>query len=130
MANSYSTQVVEDGVRNFVVKVTGLLDSTDQPLTTIVSPSDCAYFKPKLFRIDHIDFTISDQLELQLWWDGTPDVLILPMAGRNKFNYHDVGGLQNNAYLPTGNIQISTSGYVSGLQVYSVLLWLVKQGVV
>ena len=128
MANSIVTEVVEDGVRNFVVKVTGILDTSDQPMTTIVKPSDCAQFVPKKFRIDHIDFTISDQLEIQLYWDAPTPTLILPMAGRNKFNYPDVGGLQNTAYMPTGAINLLTSGYVNGTQVFSMLLWLVKQG--
>lgn len=129
MANTYTTQVVEDGARNFIVKLAGVLDSNDQPMTTVVSPSGCAAFIPKGFRIDHIDFTISDPIEVQLWWEGVPDALILPMAGRNKFNYHDIGGLQNNAIQPTGGIRIMTTGYGSGVQVYSVLLWLIKQGV-
>jgi hypothetical protein len=127
--NNYTTQILEDGERNFIVKQTGVLDSSDQPMTTIFSPASCGQFKPKNFRIDHIDFTISDGIELQLWWEGTPDQIVLPMAGRNKFNYPDVGGLQNNASSPTGGVRVKTTGYVTGTQVYSLLIWCVKIGV-
>ena len=129
MANSYTKQVIEDGQRNFIVKITGILDTSDQPRETLVLPSDCVQFIPTNFRVDHIDYTISDPIEVQLWWEGTPDSLILPMAGRNKFNYADLGGLQNTANQPTGGIRFETTGYVSGTQVYSLMLWLVKQGV-
>jgi hypothetical protein len=127
--NAYTSQVLEDGARNYIIKLTAVLDTADQPLTTVITPSDCTKYIPTRFRIDHIDFTISDQLELQLWWEGTPDAIILPMAGRNKFNYNDLGGLQNNASSPTGGIRIKTTGYATGTQVYSVLIWLVKQGI-
>ena len=125
--NTYSSQVLEDGERNYIVKLTAILDTADQPITTVIKPSDCAAFVPRRFRLDHVDFTISDQLEIQLWWEGTPDAIILPMAGRNKFNYNDLGGLQNNASAATGAIRIATTGYQTGTQVYSVLIWLVKQ---
>ena len=127
--NAYTSQVLEDGARNYIVKLTAVLDTTDQPITTVIKPSDCASYVPTKFRIDHIDFTISDPLELSLWWEGTPDAIIIPMAGRNKFNYNDVGGLQNNANSPTGGIRIKTTGYTAGTQVYAVLIWLVKQGI-
>jgi hypothetical protein len=127
--NAYTEQVLEDGARNYIVKLTAVLDTADQPMTTVVKPADCAVYKPTLFRIDHIDFTISDGIEVQLWWEGTPDAIILPMAGRNKFNYNDLGGLINNASSPTGGIRIKTTGYTTETQVYSVLLWMVKQGV-
>jgi hypothetical protein len=127
--NAYTSQVLEDGARNYIVKLTAVLDTADQPLTTVIKPADCAVYVPTKFRVDHIDFTLSDPLEVQLWWEGTPDAIILPMSGRNKFNYNDIGGLQNNAAFPTGGIKIKTTGYTTGTQVYSVLLWLVKQGV-
>ncbi len=130
MANAYTKQVLEDGARNFVVKLTGILDTTDQALAVVISPSDCAQFIPKNFRIDHIDFAISDGIELQLWWEGVPtDALILPLNGRNKFNYDDIGGLLNNAPSPTGAIKLKTTGYMIGTQVYALTVWLVKMGV-
>lgn len=127
--NVYTTQVFEDGVRNYIAKLTGVLDSSDQPITTVITPASCAIYKPANFRIDHLDFTISDGIELQLWWEGTPDQIILPMAGRNKFNYPDVGGIQNNAQNATGGIRVKTTGYLTGTQIYSLLLWCVKIGI-
>lgn len=129
MADAYTKQILEEGPRNFILKLTGSMDSNDQPMTTIVTPADCVGLRPKGFRIDHIDFSISDGIEVQLWWEGMPDAIIVPLSGRNKFNYPDVGGLTNNANSPTGGIRIMTSGYTSGTQVYAILLWLVKMGV-
>jgi len=126
MANAYTKQILEEGSRNFIVKLTGVMDTSDQPLTTVITPADCVGLRPKNFRIDHIDFTISDGIEVSLWWQGIPDAIIVPLSGRNKFNYPDVGGLTNTAASATGGIRIQTTGWMFGVQVYSILLWLVK----
>lgn len=127
MANAFNTQVINEGVRNFTVNLTGTLDSSDQPVTTVISPANCTYYIPKGFRINCINFTISDPLVVSLWWAGMTDILILPMAGRNKVDFD--GGMFNTAYMPTGAIRISTSGYVSGIQTYSILIDMVKLNV-
>ncbi len=124
MANSFTKTVVQEGVRNFIVQLNGVLDSSDQPSTTVISPSDCTYYIPKNFRIDQIRYDITDQLQVYLWWDGTPDALIVPLAGRGKFCF--TGGLQNAAYAPPGSISISTTGYISGIQTYAMVIDLVK----
>lgn len=128
MANYFDTQVLEDGARNFVVKCIGTLDTSDFGMNLLVSPSMCARYIPKTFRIDKMDFTVSSQIIVQLWWDGTPDLLIMPLSDFNRFDFQDSGGIQNTAYQPTGNIMFSTSGYSSGLQSFTLDLWLVKIG--
>lgn len=129
MANDVKTQILVDGARNAVIKVTGVLDTGNVAATTIV---DIANFTPKPtgFRIDHIDYSVSDPLEVRLLWDATADVDILPIAGRGRMSFWNFGGLQNNAGAgKTGNIQLSTDGYTSGTLVFSVVLEMVKQGV-
>lgn len=129
MANYFDVQVLEDGPRNFVVKCIGTLDTSDQGLTTLVSPSMCTKYIPKNFRVDKLDFTVSPQIIVMLWWDGTPDVLLMPLSDFNRFDFQDSGGIQNPAYMPTGNILFSTTGYMSGVQSFTLDLWLVKIGV-
>ena len=130
MANQLNTQTLVDGARNAVVKITGVLDTSDVSTTTVVDPAN---FIPTptgtAFRIDHIDYSIATPLEVRLLWDGTGDVDILPLSGRGRMSFWNFGGLQNNATAPTGKIQILTNGYTSGTLVFSVVLELVKIGV-
>jgi len=88
---------------------------------------------PTGFRIDHLDYSISDPLEVRLLWDGSTQVDILPIAGRGKMSFFNFGGLQNNAPSATGRIALSTAGYNTTIGttplVFSVVLELVKQGV-
>ena len=128
MANSVQTQIITDGPRNATVKITGVLDTSDVALTSIILPANYS-FLPKGFRIYHLDYSISDQLEIQLLWNATVDVPILPLAGRGRMSFVDFGGLINNAGAgSTGGIDLKTNGYTSGTQVFSLVLELVKVG--
>ena len=133
MANSFTTQILEEGQRNAIIKLTAVLDTSDLALTTAVAMSDINQsgigFTPTQVRIDHIDYSISDQIEVQLLWDASTDVLIMPLAGRGRLMFWNFGGLTNNSGAgKTGAILVKTTGWTSGTQIFSVVLELVKQG--
>ena len=125
-----ATQTIIDGTRNAVVKVVGTLTAADQPQTTIVTASALA-FAPPFLRIMHVDYSISDGIEVQLLWHATVDTLIMPLAGRGRMSFVDFGGLTNNAGAGvTGDIDLLTTGgaAATGEVVYTIILELVKQG--
>lgn len=129
MANSHVEQIIIDGARNIVVKCTGVLDTSDQALITVVHMANFSP-TPLFVRIDHIDYSISDQLEVQLLWQATTDDIIMPLAGRGRMSFWNFGGIQNpKSAGVTGDIQLKTTGWTSGVQIYTVILELVKQGV-
>lgn len=127
MANAVTFQLITDGPRNATYKMTGILDTSDFALADVLTMAQLG-FAPNTVLIDHIDYSISDQLEVQLLWGGTPDQLILPLAGRGRMSFIDFGGLKNNATTPTGSIRMKTTGWTSGTQIFSIVLELVKQG--
>lgn len=133
MANTFTTQILEEGPRNVIMKVTGVLDTSDQALTIAVDVSALNQGgigpAPEQVRIDSIDYSISDQLAVQLLWDATTDVGILGLTGREDMSFKSIGGLTNNAGAgKTGDILIKTTGYATGTQVFSLVLAMVKQG--
>jgi len=129
MANVITIQTLVDGAQNTVVKVTGALDTSNMSSTAIVDPATLVPV-PTQLRIDDIEFAISDQLELRLQWDAAAPVDIVPLAGRGEMHFIDIGGLQNNAGAgKNGKILLSTVGWASGVQVFSLILKLRKQGV-
>lgn len=132
MANAFTTQILVDGPRNAVVKITGILDTSNLASTTAIDLATLTQGStataPTAVCIHHVDYSISDQLEVQLAWDATTDEVIMPLAGRGRLMFKDFGGLQNNAGVgKTGNINILTTGWASGIQVFSVVLEMVKQ---
>lgn len=127
MANVLHLQTIIDGPRNLVVKVTSTQDTSDLALTTIVTPST-TMLAPPLVQLRYIDYAISDQLEVQIQWQGTPNQQLLPLAGRGRMCFEDFGGLPDDALSPTGNIQALTTGWASGTQVFTLVLEMVKIG--
>jgi hypothetical protein len=134
MANVVNTQTLVDGARNAVVKITGVLDTSNVSSTVVVDPASFSP-KPTAFRIDHLDYSISDPLEVRLQWDASSPIDILPIAGRGRMSFWNFGGLQDNGGAGvTGKINLLTSGYnTTSLGttplVFSVVLEMVKIGV-
>lgn len=135
MANATFSQIILDGTRNSVVKLTGALDTGNLAYTVPILPGMFSPI-PGQFRIDHIDYSVSDGVEVQLFWDATVPLVILPLAGRGRLDYWNFGGLQNNAGAgKTGGIGYSVTQLPGAVYtanepfVYSLILELVKQGV-
>ena len=130
MANSYNIQVLRDGPRNFVVRVTGEIDMTVAPPADIAPTVlvDVANLNPpcSAVRVDRVKYSLPNgtPLDVQLWWQATTNELFFGAGGGDDGDYWNFGGLTNNAAPgATGNILFSTSGItgqeaVNGTSVY------------
>lgn len=135
MANSVTTQVIVDGPRNCIVKVEGVLDSSDYPITALIDPAVLAGMdntgtqKAATFLIDRVTFNVEDGIEVRLYWDAPTPTRIEAMNGRGTAKYNFFGGLRNNATSPTGKISFSTEGWTMGMvKSFALVLELDKVG--
>jgi hypothetical protein len=136
MANSVQTQILEDGDRNVVVKLVGILDTSDVSLTTLLDPATLTSVntsglnsqKAQTLAIKKVLFDIEDGLAVNLYWDADTDVPIWRFTGRAMANAEFVGFLQNNAGTgKTGKILYDTDGYSTGKLSFSLLIECIKQ---
>ena len=135
MANSVTTQILVDGPRNTVVKVEGVLDTSDLAYMTVIDPAvqagidNTGALKAKHYRIKKILHNVEDGLETRIWWDATAPVRIEALTGRGKLDYEEFGGLQDNSGAgSTGKICLTTEGWATGKVLsFSLTLELVKQ---
>lgn len=106
MPFSIATQILVDGPRNTVAKTTGdfvmntlptAVTILDPALLTSINPGMSGAPKAQLLRLDHIDYSISDNLTVQLYWDATTPIAICELYGRGKLEASRWGGYQNNA---------------------------------
>ena len=125
------TQILVDGARNTVAKTTG--DATavitgqtilDPAVLTDMLSGMSGTHLATLLRIDHIDYSITDGVIVQLIWDATTPVIITELYGRGKIEAMMWGGLQNNAGAGvTGKILMTTAASSAAFPTdYSVLL--------
>lgn len=138
MANSVDYQVTENGPRNVVIKLTGVLDTSDVselPAITLANFADtntqtqASMGTLTGFRIDLIEYAISNGLEVVLSWASNTPQQIFPLSGRGKFASYNYGGFipdtTRSGY--TGDINLTTSGYIAGsVQNFSIVLELIK----
>jgi hypothetical protein len=133
MANSFTTQILEEGPRNVAVKLVGVLDTSNLSSTAALAMSSINQggygVTPTAVKIDHIEYQIGSPLSVQLLWNATADVVAVALVGSGFSNLKKLGGLTNNAGSgKTGTINILTTGYSSGTAVFTIILRLVKQG--
>lgn len=117
MANSVTTQVIEDGPRNYVLKVNMLLDTSDVAVTDLITPSGLSALGDingacSRVSIQRIVYDIEDTLTVNLYWDATADVPIARLVGRGEIDQTRFSGMPNNAGAGvTGKVQYDTQGW-------------------
>lgn len=126
MANTATSHTLIDGDRNLVMLFTGLLDTSNESRVIKVDASTFGPAATKI-RIDKLQYSISSQLSLILDWDADTDVRFLTLSGQGEIEACKFGGLQNNAGTGvTGDIALTTVGWASGSQSYTLLLEMTK----
>lgn len=133
MANSVTIQILQDGPRNTIIKVEGVLDTSDLASTVIADPAvlqsiDFANkVKAAKLRLLECSYSIEDALSVNLFWDATTPVRIGELVGRAEFKSKSYGGFLNNAGAGvTGKITMTTEGWI-GIKSFWFVMELIKQ---
>jgi hypothetical protein len=136
MANSVQIQTLVDSERNLVVKLVGLLDTSNVSLATLIDPALVAAVnstglnsqQPTKVAIKKVTYDVEDGLAVNLYWDATADVPIWRFVGRGFVMGEHIGFLQNNAGAGVnGKVLYDTDGYSSGSLSFSLLIECIKQ---
>lgn len=133
MANVTTKKILQEGPRNAIVKLTGILDTADVSLTSVITKADFTNNDPNLtligFRLDFVEYSMSNNAEINLFWNGTVPEQMIPIAGRGRFGGRNYGGINptTTALGYDGSINLVTTGWAGGLITnYTVILELVK----
>ena len=132
--NILERQITHEGQRNVVVKFTGVLDEGDFIESPAIRLSEMANNDSVAgpltgFRVDMIEWSMSNGLEVMIEWDSQNPQQLFPISGRGRINAWNYGG-----YLPdtsrigyTGDISIKSAGYAAGrVANFTVALELIK----
>ena len=110
-----STQVLRDGARNFVIRLSGEATlGTDTDQTPLILVDVTTLHPPCLaLRVDRVKFSLPNgsPLDISLWWQATTNQLFWGMSGGDDNEFSNFGGLTNNASPgATGNIMWGATG--------------------
>lgn len=133
MANVVEKQIVEEGPRNAIVKVSGVIDTSDVNLVSFIAPGNFTNNDSRLrltgFRVDEVVYSIGQVIDMQLAWNGGTPQQILMLSRSGKFDLWADGGLVPDTTRAgyDGSINIKSVGYPAGtVQEFTLLLRLVK----
>ena len=131
MADTVTTQTIQDGERNCIMKFTNVSDGTGESAVVKVdvsalqsNPSGIACSEVRLVRVSHAIVGMS----VQMFFNASTNVLLMELAesSNGHMNFQDFGGIPNNAGSgKDGDILFTTKGHTSG-DTYSVVLEMLK----
>lgn len=139
MANTLTKRIVTDGPRNAVVELIATLDTSAATFATAPAIDISADFTNNEdgrtlvgLRIDEIQYSMSDGVTAQLYWNATADQLIAALAGHDRMCFGEANGLQPNrgAAGYDGDIDLTINNIVvaagTPIQVVTLLISAVK----
>lgn len=136
MADAVTSQILVDGPRNCVIKLTNISDGTGEAAVSkviIANLSKYGAYTPTSVAIKSIDSDIQG-MQVILLWKATTNVVAYTLApGKYQANFRKDGFIQNNAGTgKTGDIAL-TAQNVSGVaapaagSTYTIILELIKK---
>ena len=131
MADTVTTQIIQDGERNCIMKFTNVSDGTGESAVVKVdvsalqsNPSGIACSEVRLVRVSHAIVGMS----VQMFFNASTNVLLMELAesSNGHMDFQDFGGIPNNAGSgKDGDILFTTKGHTSG-DTYSIILEMLK----
>ena len=131
MADAVTTQIINDGSRNCIMKFTNVSDGTGEAAVAKVDVSalgtdnagrSCS--EVRVLRVSHAIVGMS----AQLFFDANANTLIAELAesSNGHMDFKDFGGIPNNAGTgKTGDILLTTKGASNG-DTYSITVEMTK----
>ena len=133
MANQVEKQIVEEGPRNAIVKVSGVLDTVDINLVSYIRPSDFSNNAVGLvligFRVDTVLYSMGQALDMTLSWNGAVPQLIVPLARSGRISAMEEGGFVPDATRGgyDGSLNVKSTGFIPDtVQNFTLVIHLVK----
>tara|TARA_R100001594_G_scaffold92949_1_gene127302 strand:+ start:3058 stop:3465 length:408 start_codon:yes stop_codon:yes gene_type:complete len=131
MADTVTTQIIEQGERNVVMKFTNVSDGTGESAVAKVDVSALTANKAgvscsevRIMRVSHAIVGMS----VQMFFNASTNVLIMELAesSNGHLDFKGFGGIPNNAGSgKNGDVLFTTKGHSSG-DTYSIILEMVK----
>jgi hypothetical protein len=133
MANATALKIIADGHNNAIAQLTGVLDTSNVSIAPAIVIADFTANDPKMkailgFQIASIQFSVGSQLQIQLQWQATTPQLIAGIQDVGELCYESLGGIRpvTGAAGFNGAINLITTGWASGTQLYTVVLFMQK----
>ncbi len=130
MADSVSTQTIEEGPRNLVLKFTNVSDGTGEAGVVKVDASTYTPLTTSL-KVRKIEYNVVGGA-VRMLWDASTDITFAYLSGYGCIDLEDTQGIVNNAGTGvTSDILFTTSGFIAAgasnaASGYTIVLYMIK----
>ena len=114
MAAQATQQVISNGPRNLILKYTiGGTPLTDAAAATLLNISSLdSGIGVSGYRLEKAQWSLTGMSCSLEWESGATNVDLLELSsGEGQADFSEIGGVVNNATLPTGDVVFTTTGY-------------------
>lgn len=128
MADTVDSLVMNNGPRNYIIRLTNVSDGTGESAVVKIDKStltDANGNEPGGMTIKEIWYSIQGFSSVRLFWDHTTDDEIVVLAPGNGYLGRSMLKDPKSAG-DTGDVLLTTAGAVSGAT-YNILIWAVKE---
>jgi len=126
-------RIAEEGPRNAVVKLTGILDSSDASAVPAVALQDFTnndvHNTLVGLRANSVEWSISNDLGVNLHWHATIPQQMYALAGQGRIHSDQYGGWHPDQSLAgyDGSVELSTTGFIPGTtQNFTITIHFIK----
>jgi hypothetical protein len=127
LADQVTTQILHDGPRNCVVKLTSISDGTDETLVTKVA-AEFLSGAPSSLKVTRIQYDLSPGMQVTLAWkDPANTEFALLSPGPGDMDFSDIGGLINPMKGNANGDIVLTSVADNLSDTYTIILHMVKK---
>lgn len=134
MANSLAVKITEDGRRNAIVTLNGVVDTANMnvvPAILITSfVNNDVQLKLKGLSMRRAVYSVTEGLSVLLAWNSNSPELMCALSGSAEMDRRAEGGFPPSMKLSgyDGSINLSTDGFVPGkAYTFTVGLWMTKK---
>ncbi len=132
MADTVASQIIENGPRRFVIKLTNFSDGTGESNVTKVTAANLGASTAAGFahaKIRKVEYAVPTGL-VQLQWKASSNVDALILSGTHTMDFEDVQGVLNDAGAGiTGDLTLTTQGFkavATAASGYTIVLYFIK----
>lgn len=134
MANNTGKQILEEGPKNVVVKLTGVADTSNIVWAPAIQLSDFLNNDKVFgtfvgFRVMEVDYSSGPNMVTRLEWQSNSPQLICAVAQSEWLDLRKIGGAAPDRTISgyNGAINLVTQGFVPGtVEAFTVILKLAK----
>ena len=118
MANNLNVRIVEDGQRNAIVNLVGVVDTADMSAVSAINVGQFLTNSGTLqgFKLRAADYSVTDGLTVALDWNSNTPQPMCAFSAAGRFSAEREGVIAPNKQAGgyDGSINVSTRGFVPG----------------